>query len=260
MNWYAIEPVVTSDPARALRLAAKAKIPLVRQYIARRLAAGADPVALVRLVTAIGIADDAAREDFLAGIHQALGGRRRVAAPAGWSDLSRQLATSANPAIRRLSMLLSLVFGDRQAVDDLKAIVADARADSAVRSEAVAALAQSKVAELPGLLQPLLADPQIRLAALRALATYNDDDTPRAILEHYSSFDLRARQEAIAVLASRANWALQLLQSVDQVAIPRGDVSAFHVQQLQSLADPQVGERLEKVWGAARPRRPIAWP
>lgn len=37
--WYAIEPLVPSDKARALQLAGKAKIPLIRQYIARRATA-----------------------------------------------------------------------------------------------------------------------------------------------------------------------------------------------------------------------------
>jgi putative membrane-bound dehydrogenase-like protein len=38
MIWYAIEPMVASDPDRALKLAASATIPLVRQFIARRYA------------------------------------------------------------------------------------------------------------------------------------------------------------------------------------------------------------------------------
>jgi hypothetical protein len=36
LYWYGIEPLVPTDKARALKLAAKAKIPLIRQYIARR--------------------------------------------------------------------------------------------------------------------------------------------------------------------------------------------------------------------------------
>jgi hypothetical protein len=38
MYWYAIEPIVSSDRERAVSMLAKAKIPLVRQYITRRLA------------------------------------------------------------------------------------------------------------------------------------------------------------------------------------------------------------------------------
>lgn len=37
MIWYAIEPLVGEDPQRALKLAAKSKIPLIRQFIARRV-------------------------------------------------------------------------------------------------------------------------------------------------------------------------------------------------------------------------------
>jgi putative membrane-bound dehydrogenase-like protein len=38
MIWYGIEPLVAADGKRAIGLAAKSKIPLVRQYIARRVA------------------------------------------------------------------------------------------------------------------------------------------------------------------------------------------------------------------------------
>ncbi len=38
MIWYGIEPLVSADGKRAIGLAAKSKIPLVRQYIARRVA------------------------------------------------------------------------------------------------------------------------------------------------------------------------------------------------------------------------------
>ena len=42
MIWYGIEPLVPADPDRAAALLMKAQIPLVRQYIARRIAARAE--------------------------------------------------------------------------------------------------------------------------------------------------------------------------------------------------------------------------
>jgi putative membrane-bound dehydrogenase-like protein len=42
MIWYGIEPLVPADADRAAALLAKARIPLVRQYIARRIAASAE--------------------------------------------------------------------------------------------------------------------------------------------------------------------------------------------------------------------------
>jgi hypothetical protein len=38
MIWYGVDPLVTADPARAAKLIETARIPLLRQYIARRLA------------------------------------------------------------------------------------------------------------------------------------------------------------------------------------------------------------------------------
>src|SRR5205814_7237988 len=37
MYWYALEPLVPTDPPRALALASKTKIPTLRSFIARRL-------------------------------------------------------------------------------------------------------------------------------------------------------------------------------------------------------------------------------
>ena len=36
MIWYGIEPLVAADKVRAIQLTTRCKIPLVRQYIARR--------------------------------------------------------------------------------------------------------------------------------------------------------------------------------------------------------------------------------
>ena len=42
MIWYGIESLVPDDPERAAKLLAMCRLPLVRQYIARRIAAMAE--------------------------------------------------------------------------------------------------------------------------------------------------------------------------------------------------------------------------
>jgi hypothetical protein len=39
LYWYGIEPLVPADKAKALKLAQASKIPVIREYIARRAAA-----------------------------------------------------------------------------------------------------------------------------------------------------------------------------------------------------------------------------
>src|SRR5262249_3679799 len=94
MNWYAVAPLVPTDVARAVDLAARSAVPLVRRSIAHRAAVVAGPSAgLAALVERLGRLDNpAARRDLLLGIHDALRGRTSVAMPEGWRTLYGKLA------------------------------------------------------------------------------------------------------------------------------------------------------------------------
>ncbi len=253
MLWYGIEPLAGADTSRALELASRAQIPLIRQYIARRIASDASPVGLAALVASMTQENDLFRQSILAGIHEALGARRRVPMPNGWHALYPLIANSDDAHVRESGMLLALLFGDPQAVNDLQRIAGDAKLAAVERSRAIAALAQAKVEGLPTLLFSLLADSEVRAAALRGLAAYSDEATPQHVLEAYAQFDLPTRQEAASVLASRAAWGHKLLDAVEAGQIAKNELSAFHVQQLQSLNDQQLAQRVASSWGAARP-------
>jgi putative membrane-bound dehydrogenase-like protein len=252
MYWYAIEPLVPADPARALHLAAEARLPIIRKYIVRRLASTAEAASLASIVQFISAADDSLRPAALAGLLEALQGRREVAMPAGWSELYARLSGSAESAVREPALLLALTFGDPQALAELRRTAAESQAAAADRNQAIRALLQAGVTDLSELLQSLLADPAVRIAALRGLSVQQHPATPTSILQHYAEFDAAARQEAVSALASRREYALALFDALEQGAVLRGDVSAFHVQQLQNLHDAEVDGRLAKAWGAVR--------
>jgi putative membrane-bound dehydrogenase-like protein len=253
MIWYGVEPLVPADTERAIDLAQRARIPLIRQYIARRMATQAQPAELAALVRLLSKGDDALRERVLLGVHEALQGKLQVPSPEGWTKLYPQLVGSTVPAVRERGRLLALIFGDRLALSDLYAIAADARADVDARSQAIASLTRAKAPRLAPLLQSLLTEPALRVPALRGLAAYNDDTTPNAIFKQYANFDIAARQEAVTTLSARTSYALVLLDAVDRGTVPRGDVSALNVKQLQTLDDAQVSSRLARTWGVARP-------
>ena len=87
---------------------------------------------------------------------------------------------------------------------------------------------------------------------MRALAAYDDPTTPKQILEHYATFSDEDRRDALSTLASRPGYAEQLLAAIASGSIPRGDLAAYHVQQLQALKDPKIAARLNEVWGSVR--------
>jgi putative heme-binding domain-containing protein len=115
------------------------------------------------------------------------------------------------------------------------------------------ALAYSKDPQVVPLLYQLIGDSALRGLALRTLAAYSDDATPKAILDHYSAFTEEEKADAIHTLASRPAYARALLDAVEHGAVPRRDISAFNVRQMMALQQKDISDRLVKVWGSLRP-------
>lgn len=251
MNWYGIESLVSVDRERFLGLIAHSKMPVVRENIARRLAP--EPTGLNSLVRQLGKSDERIQLDMLAGIHEAFLGQRHVAMPDGWPEVYRKLVESRDASIRERTMLLAVLFDHNDAVKALLRLVGDRSASTTFRLNAMQALAYKKDAALVPLLHDLLADRPLRAAALRCLAVYSDEATPRLIVNQYSSFTNEEKADGISTLASRSAYALALLDAIEKGQIPRKDVSAFTVRQMQALRDRTVNERVTKVWGAVRP-------
>jgi putative membrane-bound dehydrogenase-like protein len=250
MDWYAIEPLVMLDPARAVELAAASRIPTVSKFIVRRLAfdeSGYEP-----LVNLLAAADTATRKWILEEIVAALAARGRMAAPPAWQRGWEILSADPDEGVRRLARLVAVRLGDPRVVPPMRAVVADAKADATARRDALSALVAAKDDGLPPVLQKLITDPVIQKDVLAALASMPRDDTPAAIVAGYQTLPAEARQAAIATLVSRPAWTLALLDAIAAESVPRGDLSAFTVGQLARSNDRQVLEKLQAVWGTVR--------
>jgi putative membrane-bound dehydrogenase-like protein len=250
MDWYAIEPLVTLDPERAVDLAAVSRIPTVSKFIVRRLAF--DESGYESLVERLASADAATRKWMLAEIVAALAARGRMAAPPAWQRGWEILSADSDEGVLRLARLVAVRFGDPRVVPQMRAVVADAKADAAARRDALAALVAAKDEGLPPVLQKLIADPVIRKDVLAALASVPHDDTPKSIIAGYQALPADGRQAAIATLVSRPAWTLALLDAIAAERVPRDHLSAFTVGQLSRSNDVRVVEKLRSVWGTVR--------
>ncbi|HWE97780.1 MAG TPA: c-type cytochrome [Tepidisphaeraceae bacterium] len=199
------------------------------------------------------IDDPTAQADVLRGVSDALKGRRQVAMPAGWRTVYAKLRVSPSPQVREQAIGLALVFGDADAIAALRDLAADAKADPAARRTALAALVQGHEPKLGPILLLLLDDPALRGPAIRGLAGYSEEATPRTILQRYATLSETQRHDAINTLGSRPAWAAAMLDAVEGGKIPRSDVSAYTVRQLMGLNDKAVGDRLSRYFGALRP-------
>jgi putative heme-binding domain-containing protein len=206
------------------------------------------------LVRLLGRVEDAAvQRDVLRGIQEALEGRRQVPMPDGWPRVARKLAGSPDADVRQRALALSVLFGNRQALEQMRQLLVDRRAAVAPRQDALKALLDAKDARLVPALRALLADAAMRREALRALAAYGDKTTPQVILRHYRSFTAGEKADAIQTLSSRPAYAQALLDALETGRVRRTDVSAYTVRQLLAFHDAKISARLTRLWGTIRP-------
>jgi putative membrane-bound dehydrogenase-like protein len=250
--WYGIEPLASADPIGFVDLIPAAKIPLIREYIARRMSHFSS--GLDRLVRLLGQVNDAAIErDMLSGIQEALKGQRSVPMPEGWPTVMRKFDHSPERAVREKALVQSVQFGDEHALETLRKAIVDKTTAAAFRRTALQALLDHKDPRLVPLLHALIAERGMRSPALRALAAYSDEATPQVILGHYASFNEEEKSDAIHTLTSRPAYALALLEGVERGLIPRHDLSAFTVRQMLAFHDKPIQDKLARVWGTIRP-------
>lgn len=253
MIWYGLEPLVADDTPRAIALAERAQIPLVRQFIYRR--AAVDPRLLEPLVARL--ADDAppARSaEILAELRRGAEQWGRIDPPPRWDEVVARFGESDEVSIRQQLTFLSISFGDASIFPLLRQTAADADQPIVARREALQALAQGRDDQLLELCLSLLDDPAVRGDALPLLGRFDSDKVASAVTRRYGDWSAAHRKAAIDMLISRPRLAHQLLDAIEsQAGIAATELTALHVSRISKLGDESLVERLSETWGAVRP-------
>jgi putative membrane-bound dehydrogenase-like protein len=251
--WYGLEPTVPAGIEAAVKRAQSGRLPLVCQFVARR-AVMADPVGgLAAVVAALGTAEDRVPRSYLLGAHEALRGRKHISRPKDWPAEFARLVARPDPDLVENALLLGLDLEEPKAIATLRGVVEDRTSPLAMRLRILSALVERQVPGLAADLHALLDQPELRAAALRALAAYTDATTPEIVLRRFGGFSQSERDDAIATLASRPAWALALLDAIPRGQVSRRDLNASVARQLLAFGDRRIAERLEAVWGKVQP-------
>ena len=253
MDWYAIEPLAEVDASRALAITANGKIPLVHEFMIRRIGSLGTAESLDQLVSALGKAtDNDTRRRYLSGLQAALKGRRRVAMPAGWSAVRPGLERSPVPELRNLAFKLSAKFGDLAVFGQMRSVVADRKMALEERQSYLDALLAAQDPQLAPVLRGLLDDEALRSAAIRGLAAYDDASTPGLLLERYAKLPSQEKRDVLATLTARPGYALALLDAIGARKLPSTDLTADFVRQLRNLKNDSLNQKIEQHWGVVR--------
>lgn len=205
------------------------------------------------LVRLLAESDDGPlQHDILTGIAEGLEGRRRVEMPAAWPAAAAKLQRSALSEVRDRAIQLALVFDDQDAIRSLRERAMNSESSTDVRLHAIDLLVAKKDRGFDELLIRLVADPATVRIAVRGLAEYEHPQTVETILNGYATFDPACKQDAIHTLASKRDWAAQLLDAIEANEIEPSDMNAYTVRQLHSLGSDELTERVRHLWGEVR--------
>ena len=185
MVWFALEPMVESNPVRALRLANASNIPLLSRHVARRLA---DAEQFERLLAAIGDSAASAQPNMLLGFRDSVDGRFDMKSPAGWSTLYPKLRESGGES-GKIALQLSQQFGDSVAAEAMLETLQDSAASLEDRRLALQGLAGRRRVELRPYLVELLSEPLLRRDAIRAVAAFDNDELAQSAARRLPEFE-----------------------------------------------------------------------
>lgn len=256
MYWYAAEPLAEVDPNRALAIAMAAgeRIPLIREFMLKRIGGTGGQSALTVLVDGLAKSKtESLKLAYLNAIRTSLKGQRTATAPKGWSNVAKELLQSENPDVKLQTVALGVTFGDQQALGVMRSSILDDKRDVNERLVALDSLLNANDPNLlPTLKQLLTAAPDLREASIRGLAQYNDKGVASALLESYSQFTPQQKRLALGTLCARATNGKALLNAIAKKQIPSKDLTADLVRQLQFHKDKEIDSQLASVWGTAR--------
>ncbi len=248
MVWFGLIPVADANPTALLEVARVCEWPATLKWITRNLASHMDRDA-APLNALLSQARPGQHATILEGIAEGLRGWRKATKPEAWDHFAASLASQGHDAALRD---LGAVFGDGRALDEVKAIAMDARADIPARQSALRALIESRPPELRAICESLLEVRGVNAAAARGLALFDAPEIGATLAASYRKFLPADRPAVMEVLVSRAAFVKPMLELIADGKIPRTDLTAFHVRQIRTLNDPALTKRLTEMWGELR--------
>jgi putative membrane-bound dehydrogenase-like protein len=228
------------------------RIPQVTQLVARRIAEGADkdPASLNQLLANAAAMPDGQAE-IVAGVAAALRGWRKAPKPAAWetfvASIPKELATAQDQARQ-----LNVIFGDGQALDEIRRIALDDKALMEQRRAALLSLIEAKDKQLKQVCEKLIYVKGVNMEAIQGLTQFDQDGVAQRIIDRYTQFYPHERPQIIMALVSRPRFAADLLKAVEAGKIPKADFGPAAARQARAFNDAKLNALLGKVWGETR--------
>ncbi|MSU50715.1 MAG: c-type cytochrome [Opitutus sp.] len=249
--WMGWQEAVAAHAQEALELAADLTVPILREWIARRIAeqAGHEPALAGDLVAAISnAANEDVRSAFLAGAAAGLPLRDYALAPEALAPLRRHY-DHVQASSRGQALALGATLRDPTAITRLHETLNDPGQPADARSEALRTLAPLRPDWLAADLLRLVNAQQLLEPAIRALAACDDPRVAPALIALYPKLGRAVRTAVIDTLIARPASLRALVEALADRRIAPKDITHSQARQAARAAPAEVRQRFEQLWG-----------
>ncbi|MFT5853157.1 MAG: putative membrane-bound dehydrogenase-like protein, partial [Verrucomicrobiales bacterium] len=188
MVWYGLIPLMDEDPMALARIAGSTKWPTLQRWIARSLAGGfeSNSIPLNLLLLTSVKANTEIQAAVLDGIGDAFTGWKNAPQPQAWIPF---VGAAKDPQLAGKIRELSLLFGNREALQAVKKLALDPSVKLGARQSAMRALIEKAPTDLREICEELLTQTGINTTAARGLASFDDPAIGQKIAASYAQFD-----------------------------------------------------------------------
>ncbi|MBL9210035.1 MAG: hypothetical protein JNL92_06180, partial [Opitutaceae bacterium] len=242
MVWYGLIRVADADAAALARIAAASVLPVTRRLAARRLAEEIEtnPGPLNALLATAAAREQRFQEDVLAGMSEGLNGWRRATRPAAWAAFAAQVTAAGSAALVQRVRDLNVLFGDGRALDEVRALVLDPKADLAARQSALRSLIDARPADLRSVCEQVIRVRFLNLVAARGLALFDDPAIGARLAGAYTSFHPTDRPALVDLLVSRPAFASALIAQIPAGRVASADLTPYHSRHIRRFNEPEL--------------------
>ncbi|MEO6740588.1 MAG: PVC-type heme-binding CxxCH protein, partial [Chthoniobacteraceae bacterium] len=202
MIWYGLIPNVRLHPGGLAGFAATCELPLTRRFIARSLVEDIEknPAPVNSLLLAAEKKGAAFQSDILTGLAEGMSGWRKATKPQAWDVLAPLFEKSGDEALRGRVRELSVLFGDGRALDEVKQIALDGKAEMGARKAALQTLIESNPPDLRSVCEKLLGTRFLNAVAVRGLSRFDDPAIGEQLAKSYRNFHGSERSAVMETL------------------------------------------------------------
>jgi putative membrane-bound dehydrogenase-like protein len=244
MIWFGLARVIEEDWARGLALAEKTPMPSLADSI--RWFAGKSAEGREALVKTLKTTRDLKLLAF------SLKDEARVEMPQAWVEFrNRGIPAPSQNGGRNAPVTdeLSALFGDKEVLSEMRALLADTGNPLPQRRAAFDLLKRTGDAESTPIFAKLLDEPAFTAAVIPLLSRSKEPKTAAALMERFDRFDVAMQTTALGVLTSRAELAKPLLEAVKAGRFDKKHLSSLQIRQMRNLNHAEINTLLDATWG-----------